>query len=176
MTEVDKRDSPCLLLVEVILSEETIGEGTRCALVDKSHALNSCDLGGIKIGLSFTVGGVRWDRDDDFLRWHTSFLEIGLYLFQVISHNLFRLENVSLPSYLNLESDFVIVHVNHFVGDEFFLLFDLLFAVLVQSQKSCEELKRVFEILFHLVNCCVSDQSFHVSVSGDCWGPLSGCL
>jgi hypothetical protein len=53
---------------------------------------------------------------------------------------LFRLENVSLSSNINLESNFVIVHVNHFVSDKLFLFFNLDLAVLVQSQKSSEEL------------------------------------
>jgi hypothetical protein len=67
VSKVNENDISGFLVRQICLSEETIVECDGSAIVNKSDALQTCDLSSIKNALSLYIAKVRGNRDDNVI-------------------------------------------------------------------------------------------------------------
>lgn len=140
VAQVNEGDIPGFLFVKIWSSEEPVVESDSCALVDESQALELGDLSSIENCLSFSVAVVRRHRNNDFVGHDVSIFVELLHFLEVRSQNLLRSEDLQSAADVHLKAYLFVLKRDYLIGDEFFLLLDLVQAVSVQTHEAREEL------------------------------------
>jgi hypothetical protein len=123
------------------------------------------NLSSIEYSLSFDIGEVRGDRQDDVLGLDVGMLVELLELLQVVGKDLLWGEYLGLTAHLELEPNSLVLQWYDLLRNVPFFFLQLLNAVSVEAQESGEELRRVLEVLSDLTHGSITNQSLLICVS-----------
>jgi hypothetical protein len=92
-----------LLHIKIICPKKSISKGYSSTFCNKSYTFNSSNFCSIKICLFFCISRVRWNRENNFIWHHASFLKKRSGFLQKVSHYLLWCQYFFLASanYLN---------------------------------------------------------------------------
>lgn len=126
MTQINEAHKSRILGIELLSSEEAIGQCYGSTFIDETDTFDSSDLTSIKICLPLHITSIRRNREHNLIGEHLRLLEIGLELLQEVSEYLFGTHDEFLASASNFNPYFLVVYFLRFVCNELFLLFVLL--------------------------------------------------